>query len=153
MANTYCNILLHLVFAVKHRDACISRLWSNELYAYLSASLRSRGSYPISIGGIDDHVHIFFSYNPGVPLPDLVRDLKSFSSKFINDRHVMRCKFEWQKGYACFSYSQSQVEAVKRYIEHQYEHHKGCTMVDEMKNMLTKFGVDYDEKYIFVEPD
>lgn len=153
MANTYTKILLHVVFAVKHRDASISPLWATELYSYFAAALRNHGSYALEIGGIENHVHIFFDYNPKVPLPDMIRDMKSFSSKFINEHHILPCRFEWQRGYACFSYSASQIDAVKRYIQNQYEHHRGCSLADEVKNMLSKFGIDYDERYIFADAE
>jgi len=152
MANTYIKILLHLVFAIKNRDASISPLWRDRFYAYICGILRSSENYPIAIGGTDNHIHIFFAYSGKLPLPDLVRDIKSSSSKYVNDNRLMLCRFEWQKGYACFSHSPSQADAVSKYINRQYEHHLGHTFDEEIRQMMARFGIDYDERYILTEP-
>lgn len=152
MANTYIKIYLHLIFAVKHRNSLINPFWQNRLYDYISGIIKNKGSYPIKIGGTDDHIHLLISYSPETPLPDLVRDIKSMSSRFINEAHLSPFRFEWQKGYACFSYSQSQIEHVSKYIINQYEHHKKLSLRDEIINILTKYGIEYDERYIYTSP-
>ena len=152
MANTYIKIYLHLIFAVKHRNGLINPFWQTRLHDYIAGIIRNKNCYPIKIGGTDDHIHILLSYNPTTSLPDLVRDIKSFSSRWINDSLLSPFKFEWQKGYACVSYSQSHIEQVANYIAHQSEHHKGHSLRDEITDILTKFGIEFDEKYIFSEP-
>ncbi len=153
MANTYIKILLHIVFAVKNRNGLISPLWRERLYAYISSILRAKGDFPLAIGGTDDHIHIFFTYNARETVPNIVREIKSGTSKYINENRLTPLRFEWQKGYACFSYSQSQTDAVVKYINNQNQHHKGYTLTDEIKNVLTKFGIEYDERYIFQEAE
>ncbi len=151
MANTYIKIYLHIVFAVKNREALIPTGWQVRIHSYLKNSIREMGHVPISVGGVENHVHILISYSGKQPLPDLIRDLKINSTKFINKNGATRHHFFWQKGYACFSYSHSQIEAVNKYISNQHAHHKGRTLVDEMKHMLGGFGVEYDEQYLFYD--
>ncbi len=153
MANTYLNILLHLVFAVKNREAMISPLKQDLIYGYISGILKKRGNRVIKIGGTDDHVHIFFYYNGKDALCDVVKDIKTSTSKFINESRLCLSRFSWQRGYACLSYSSSQKDRVINYIAKQREHHKGVSLVDEIQSILRKSGVEYDEQYIFQEPE
>lgn len=153
MANTYIKIYFHLVFAVKHRSALINPLWQNRLYDYIGGIIKNKGCYPIKIGGTDDHIHILLSYTPVVTLPDLVRDIKSMSTRWINELGLSPFKFEWQKGYACFSYSHTHILQLSNYIANQDIHHKGCTLREEIIDMLTKFGVEYDDRYIYSMPE
>lgn len=152
MANTYVKIYLHLIFAVKHRNGLINPLWQSRLYDYIAGIIKNKDCYPIKIGGIDDHIHILLSYNPNTVLPDLVRDIKSFSSRWINDSRLCPYRFEWQKGYACVSYSHSHTMQVSNYIANQSEHHKGRSLKDEITDLLSKFGIEFDDRYIFSEP-
>lgn len=153
MANTYIRIYVHVVFAVKYRDACIARPWRDRLYAYMAAIIKNKGQYPIKIGGTHNHVHLLFSYNGKIPMSDLVRDIKTGTTHFIKENKFLPCRFAWQKGYACLSYSQSHVEAVARYIENQEQHHATRTVRDEIKTMLLRYKVDFDEEYILSEPE
>lgn len=152
MANTYIKIYLHLVFAVKNREALISPYQEGQIHAYMAQALNNMGHKALIVGGTDDHVHILVNYNPSQPLPTMVRDLKTATTKFINTHHLCTFKFEWQTGYACFSYSHSLVDKVYNYIKNQHVHHKGKTLQEEIKSMLEGFGVEYEEKYIFQEP-
>ena len=153
MANIYIKIYLHLVFAVKHHNSLINPFWQSRLYDYISGIIKNKGCHPIKIGGTDDHIHILLSYSPVMPLSDLVRDIKSMSSRFINETHLSPFRFEWQKGYACFSYSHSHIEQVSKYIAGQHEHHKGLSLRDEIIDILTKFGVEFDERYLYTSPE
>lgn len=152
MANTYLRIYLHLVFAVKNRNALILPHWKNRVYAYIAQALRDGDHYPIIIGGMPDHVHILLGYSGKEALPDMVRRVKVGCTKFINEQRITPFKFEWQKGYGCFSYSHSHLPQVIKYIENQEQHHSKQSVVAEMKRMLNAFDVVYDESYIFVEP-
>ena len=96
-----------------------------------------------------DHIHILIGYHPSQPLPDLMRDIKSISSKFINDRHWLPGEFQWQEGYGAFSYARSQLSDVINYINKQEDHHKKFTFKEEYMKFLKKFDVDYDERYLF----
>ena len=151
MANTYVKIYLHVVFAVKYRGACIHPEWRGRLYAYIGKILESKGQCLLNIGGVADHVHMLFSYNAKTPLPDLMRDVKSNTTKFIKENGLTRQNFAWQKGYACFSYSRSQIGDVANYIDHQPEHHGRISLNNELKVMLDRFEVAYNEEYLFDE--
>ncbi len=151
MANTYSNIMLHLIFAVKHRDGKISIQFRDRLFQYIGGILRNIGQTPIAIGGIDDHVHIFFSYNMKMLIPDIVREIKSNSSLFINKTIVLPQKFEWQRGYGVFSHSNKEKDAITKYVSAQCEHHKNMTLNQEMTLMLERSNISFNPKYLFEE--
>ena len=149
MANTYTKIYLHIVFAVKDREALLPPLLQKRIYSYMATVLRDKGHFPVTIGGTENHVHILIDYAMSQPIPDMVRELKTCVTKLINTNHLIPFQFAWQRGYACFSYSASQVAAVKNYIDHQAEHHDKMTLREEMAAIYQRFGVEYDEKYVF----
>ena len=152
MPNTYTANYIHLIFVVRHRRSLIHPSWEKELYKYISGIITNRGNKLFAIGGMPDHIHIFFDLNPVCSLSDIARDLKSSSSKWINKRHFNHSKFQWQNGFASFSYAKSQLPVVARYIERQKEHHLGKSFNVEYKQFLEKFELDYNEKYILKSP-
>lgn len=109
MANTYTQIFLHIVFAVKNRNSLIPAIYLPRVHSYISGTLRQMGHHVHRVGGIDSHVHILIGYNIVQPIPELMRQLKANSSRFINDSHIIPYKFSWQPGYGCFSHSRSQI--------------------------------------------
>ena len=96
-----------------------------------------------------DHIHVLIGYNPKEALSDLIKEVKRCSSIFINNKKWVKGKFEWQLGYGGFSYSKSQLDKVYKYIENQEKHHKRITFREEYIELLKKFNIEYDEKYIF----
>lgn len=149
MANTYTQIYIHIVFAVEGRQNFILKQHKDELFKYITGIIKERKNKLLSIGGMPDHVHIFIGMNPSIALSDLVRDIKSVSSGFINDRNWLRVKFRWQGGYGAFSHSRSQIDRVCKYIQNQEKHHTKKTFREEYIEMLKQFGIEYDEKYLF----
>ena len=149
MANTYTQITIHVVFAVKHRERIIQKRHRAELYKYISGIIANKNHKLLAINGVADHVHILFGLNPSVALSDIVRDIKNNSSKFINEKRWMPGHFEWQAGYGGFSYSRSQRSDVINYIENQEEHHRGNSFRSEYLNILNSFEIDFDEQYVF----
>jgi len=101
------------------------------------------------VNGIGDHIHLFVGLLPSMTISDLVRDIKSNSSKFINEKGFVKGKFVWQEGYGVFSYSHSHINSVYEYISRQEEHHKRKTFREEYIEFLNKFEVPFDEKYLF----
>ena len=97
------------------------------------------------------HIHCFLGLKPVVPIPELMKTVKAKSSKYINDHHLTRARFEWQKGYGVFSYSHSHIGRVYKYIANQEEHHKKQTFRVEYLKTLEEYGVSFDEKYVFEE--
>ncbi len=152
MANTYSQIHLQFVFAVKHRYSLISSVWKQELYLYISGIVENNGHKLLAINGMPDHIHIFIGMRPTQSVSDLLQDIKRNSSLWINKRGFVKGKFEWQEGYGAFSYSKSHVKNVIEYIHKQEEHHKKHTFKEEYLEFLKKFEIEYDEKYIFRDP-
>lgn len=152
MANTYTQNHQHFIFAPKYRQALISENWKNDLYAYISGIVQGNGHKTIIINGMPDHVHIVIGMRPTQSISDLLQDIKSMSAKWINDKRLCPGKFEWQSGFAAFSYSKSHLEKLIDYVKHQEQHHKKKTFSQEYKDFLTAFEVEFDEKYLFKEP-
>ncbi len=149
MSNTYTKIYLHIVFAVKNRESLLTPIAQQRVHLYLAKMLNNAGHLPIAIGGVDNHVHILLDYKPTQPIPDMVRELKVAAAKMINAERLTPYSFAWQRGYGCFSYAPSQIEAVSRYIANQKEHHKRVTLREEMIATYTRFGIEFDERYVF----
>lgn len=149
MANTYSQINIHCVFAVKGRENVITKVFRDDLHKYMSGILKNDNAYPLAVGGWLDHVHVFFELHPNSKISDLMRDLKASSSKWINDNKLVKGKFQWQEGYGAFSYSRSQRNDVIHYIMNQEEHHSTKTFKEEYFDMLKKFEIEFKEEYVF----
>ena len=152
MANTYTQIHLQFVFAVKHRNGLIDASFKEELYKYISGIIQYHNHKLLAINGMPDHIHIFIGMRPTQSISDLLQDIKGNSSKWINEKQFLKVKFEWQAGYGAFSYSKSMVSVVINYILNQESHHKKETFKEEYLKLLEDFEIDYDERYVFVEP-
>ena len=153
MANTYHQIHIQGIFAVKKRTGLIQREWKDELYKYITGIIQSHNHKLLAINGMPDHLHIFFGMRPTQSLSDLMQDVKGSSSKWINEKKFIKEKFEWQEEFGAFSYNKSQVSKVIEYVQNQEAHHRKTTFLDEYKMFLKKFEVDYDERYIFKTPE
>ncbi|MFT3910051.1 MAG: IS200/IS605 family transposase [Ferruginibacter sp.] len=151
MANTYHQIYLQTVFAVKYRNAIIDKLWSKELYAVIGNLINETSCKNIIVNGVEDHVHCMIGLKPVVSVSELMKTVKAKSSKYVNDHSLTEERFEWQEGYGVFSYSQSQIDKVYRYIQNQEAHHKKQSFKNEYLESLKKFKIEYDEKYLFQE--
>jgi REP element-mobilizing transposase RayT len=151
MANTYHQIYLQTVFAVKYRRAIINKTWKEKLFAVIGNLINETNCKTIIVNGVEDHVHCFIGLKPVVSVSELMKTVKAKSSKYINDHKLTSARFEWQEGYGVFSYSQSGVDAVYKYIQNQEAHHKKQTFRDGYLGFLKKFKVEYDEQYIFQE--
>lgn len=151
MANTYNQIYIHLVFAVKYRDAVIDKSWRQELFQYMIGLIENRKHKVYAIGGMSDHIHILVSLSPKQAISELVLEIKRASSLWIKEKQFVRCQFAWQEGFEAFSYGKSQVDHVVKYIQNQEVHHAKRTFKDEYISFLKLFGIEYDEKYVFHE--
>jgi REP element-mobilizing transposase RayT len=152
MPNTYTQIHIQLVFAVKFRRALIQDSYKQELYQYITGIVQSYGHKLLAINGVADHIHIFIGMRPTQSISDLMQDIKGNSSKWINEKKFLNVKFEWQGGYGAFSYSKSHVQNVINYVKNQEKHHAKQTFRDEYIEFLKKFDIEYDERYIFQDP-
>ena len=149
MANTYSQLYVQIVFAVKGRQNLISKKWKDEIYKYITGIITNQKQKLIAINGMPDHIHILVGIKPNIPLSDLVRDIKSSSSKFINEQKWINGKFEWQTGFGAFSYGHSQLTNVIKYIENQEEHHRTKTFKEEYMAFLKLFNIDFRNEYLF----
>jgi len=149
MPNTYSQIYIQIVFAVKGRQNLIPNQKREELQKFITGIVKKREQKLLSIYSMPDHIHLLIGLKPSISISDLVRDIKAGSSKFINDNHWLKGKFNWQEGFGAFSYSRSQIDNVIKYIVNQREHHKKKTFKEEYIEFLKRFAIEYDEKYLF----
>jgi REP element-mobilizing transposase RayT len=149
MANTYTQIHVHLVFAVQNRLSLIDESWADNLYKYITSIIQNNNHKVLAIGGMPDHLHLLIGLRPDESLSHLVQEIKRDSSLWINEKRYVNGKFSWQEGYGAFSYSKSQLLNVTNYILNQKEHHQKKTFIEEYVKVLSDFGLNFDEKYIF----
>ena len=149
MANTYHQMYIQTVFAVKYRNAVLEKSWRGELFAVIGNLLNETGCKNIIVNGIEDHVHCFFGLKPSKSVSDVMQVAKAKSSKWLNESGYLGHRFEWQQGFGAFSYSRSHLDAVFKYIQNQEVHHKKQTFRKEYIEMLVKFDIEFNEAYIF----
>ena len=149
MPNTYSQIYIQIVFAVKSRDCFIKESFREELQKYMTGIITNKMQKLYAIYCMPDHTHIFTSIKPDVSISDLTRDIKSNSSSFLKEKKFVPATFSWQEGFGAFSYSKSQVPDVVNYVLNQPEHHRKKTFKEEYLGFLNKFGIAYDEIYLF----
>jgi putative transposase len=149
MPNTYSQIYIQIVFAVKGRQNLISKTNREELHKFITGIIQNREQKLLAIFAMPDHIHILVGLKPNITISDLVRDIKAGSSKFINESKWINSKFNWQEGYGAFSYSKSHVDNVIKYILNQEDHHKIKTFKEEYMNFLIKFEIDFKSEYLF----
>ncbi len=130
MANTYTQIYIHVVFSVKRRQNLIRKEFKEELHKYIAGIIRNKDQKLIAINSVSDHIHVFMGLKPNVCLSDLVREIKTNSSRFVNEKRWVKGRFNWQEGFGAFSYGHSQMNVVVKYIQNQERHHSKKTFQD-----------------------
>ena len=153
MGNTYTQLHIQFVFAVKYRTASIEKEWKDELHKYITGIIQENGHKMLQVNSMPDHIHIFIGMRPTQSIASLVQNIKAESSKWVKDKKFCTTPFAWQEGYGAFSYSKSHVPDVIRYIQIQEFHHQKETFLVEYEKMLKAFEIEYDEQYIFKEPE
>ncbi len=151
MADTYTQLHIQFVFAVKYRKAQINPEWKHRLYSYMTGIFQNHDHKMLQINGMPDHIHILIGLRPHQSISSLMQEVKSESTKWINREQLCSQPFAWQDGYGAFSYGKSQVHNVIRYIQNQEVHHKKESFLDEYRKFLDAFEIDWEEKYIFTE--
>ncbi|MGW8123664.1 IS200/IS605 family transposase [Roseivirga echinicomitans] len=149
MPNTYTQIYIQIVFAVKGRENLIQPINKESLHKFMTGIVKNRGQKLLAVHCMPDHTHLFIGLEPDISISDLVRDVKAGSSKFVNENNWIQGKFNWQVGYGAFSYSRSQIDSVVKYINNQVDHHKKRSFKEEYIDFLNKFNIEYEEKYLF----
>ncbi|MFN3557559.1 MAG: transposase [Bacteroidales bacterium] len=134
---------------LSHRQALIQPSWEEELYKYITGIVQRKEQKMIAIHGVQNHIHFLIGMKPGCCLSDLVREIKKSSNAFIREKKFTRHDFQWQEGFAAFSYSHSQIPGVVKYIENQKQHHEKQSFREEYLALLKAFEVEYRDEYLF----
>ena len=148
MPSTHTSLHYHVVFSTKERVAFINSDWRDELHRYMGGTVAGMGGVALNVGGVDDHVHLLLGLKPTHAISDVVRELKSGSSKWVHER-LARKLFGWQDGYGAFTVSRSNLDAVSRYITDQEKHHEKRSFQDEYLELLQRHEVEFDERYLW----
>ena len=149
LANTYTQLHIQFVFAVQNRISLIQTSWEEELFKYTTGIVKNHKHKMIAINGMPDHLHLFVGLHPTQSISSLMQIVKGESSEWINKKEFVKGKFQWQEGYGAFSYGHSQVNQVYSYVMNQKEHHNKRSFLEEYTELLQKFDVPFDPKYIF----
>jgi putative transposase len=149
MPQTLAFVLVHVIFSTKGRRAVLNESLRPELFAYLATVIRNDGSECYRVGGVTDHVHLAIRLSRTSNVSDLVKEIKSASSKWLKTKSPRLAKFEWQKGYGAFSVSPKDLNALIAYIDAQEVHHEKQSFQDEFRVFLRQYGVEFDERYLW----
>ena len=148
MANTYTNLLYHIIFSTKERRPLISKALQDDLYSYMGGIIRAEGGVLLEIGGVSDHIHLVAKLKPDTAVATILRVAKAKSSKWANERGPAG-SFRWQTGYGAFTVSESQLPDVRADVQHQEAHHRTMSFQDELLKLLERHGIQYDERYLW----
>lgn len=149
MPNTYSQIYLQFVFAVKGRQSLISKDHKEELHKYITGLVQKRNAKMLAVNCMPDHAHLFVGFKPSILISDFIKEIKVESNEFINKKRWIKGRFNWQEGYGVFSYSHSHIDRVVKYVLNQEAHHQRKTFKQEYHELLEKFAIEYDERYLF----
>lgn len=148
MPSTHLSLHYHLVFSTKDRDPAIVPAWRERLHSFLGGIVGQLDGVPESVGGVADHVHLLVGLGATHRLADVMREMKSVSSRWVHEEIGVR-SFAWQEGYGAFTVGAPQCVSVREYIARQEEHHRTRTFQDEYLEFLQRGGVEYDDRYIW----
>jgi putative transposase len=148
MSGTYSQILLHAVFSTKERKTWLKPEIITDLYLYMGGIMRDMKGTLLAIGGVEDHVHLYFRWRTDEAISNLMREVKAGSSEWIHKHFSKLRAFAWQEGYSVFSVSKSCEKAVKKYIANQVEHHRRFDFRTELIELLEKHEISFEEKYL-----
>ena len=149
MPSTHHGLLIHVIFGTKGRYPLLAESWRDDLYSYIGGTVKAHDASLLCAGGIENHIHLLMKISPKFAIADTIQLLKQNSSRWINEKRLVDCKFQWQRGYGVFSVSQSREGGVKSYLRRQKQHHSTQSFEDEYLNTLRKHKIDYDERYVF----
>jgi REP element-mobilizing transposase RayT len=153
MPNTFSQIYLQFVFAVQHRQSVIPKEHKEELHKYITGLVQNRKAKMLAVNCMPDHIHIFVGFKPTILISDFVKEIKVESNEFINNKKWVKGKFSWQEGYGVFSYSHSQIDAVIKYVMNQEARHQKKSFKEEYLEILRKFDIAYEDRFLFDFPE
>ncbi len=149
MSQSLANILVHTVFSSKNRAPVLSESMRGELQAYIGGIIKNLHGNLLKAGSVEEHIHLLIAH-PRICSPaDLVKEIKTGSSKWIKAQHTDFRDFHWQGGYGMFSISPTHIPAIEYYIGNQVEHHRQVSFQDEFRQLLKKYNLQWDERYIW----
>ena len=148
MPSTHTSLHYHIVFSTKNRDRMIATEWKDDLFRYLGGVVKGLDGVPLQIGGTADHVHLLLGLRATHCIADVVRDIKSASSKWAGEQG-RRNRFAWQEGYGAFTVSRSNIDEVRHYVATQEEHHAEVSYETEYRTLLDRHEVEYDERFLW----
>ena len=149
MANTFANLLYHVIYSTKNRQPMIDASFRDELEKYITGIIHNEGCRLLEIGGMPDHLHVVARLRPDRSVSEMVRLIKANSSKWVNETRGRKDRFEWQLGFGAFTVSQSQLDATRDYVRRQEEHHRSRSFRDEYLEFLNRHNIAYDERYVW----
>jgi putative transposase len=149
MPQSLSNILIHLIWSTKDRHPWLTPGIREKTHAFLAGAVRQMDCEAYRVGGVADHVHLAARLSRTLSVADLVKEVKTASSKWLKEQDAAFAGFYWQQGYGAFSVGMSQKETLLHYIDTQEEHHRTRTFQDEYRDFLQKYGIDYDERYVW----
>lgn len=149
MPDTFTQLYVHVIFAVKNRNALIHSSYKDELYKYIAGIVTHKNQKLLAINGMTDHIHLLIGLKADCALSDLIREIKKSSTHFIREKQFCRFLFSWQAGFGAFTCSKSQISTVASYIENQEAHHSIKSFRAEYISFLTKYEIDYKEEFLF----
>jgi len=149
MPNTFSQIYIQIIFAVKGRNSLIHSSWEEQLYKYITGIVQNKDQKMLAINGMPDHIHFLIGMKPSCCLSDLIREVKKSSNEFVKEKKLSKYKFTWQEGFGAFSYSHSSLDNVIGYIMNQKDHHKKKTFKEEYIDFLNKFHIEHKPEYLF----
>ena len=150
MSQSLSSVYIHLVFSTKERRPSLKdRSMRENLHAYLGGTSKSLDCPPVLVGGVEDHVHLLARFGRSITQAEWVKELKRVSNLWLKERGSDYGDFQWQGGYAAFSVSQSNLDRVRNYIARQEEHHRKVGFQDELRSLLTKHNIEWDERYLW----
>jgi putative transposase len=150
MPQSLASVFIHLVFSTKERRPFFRDKVAREaLHAYIGGISKRLDCPPLIIGGFEDHVHALARFGRTITIADWVKELKRVSNLWLREQSREYARFEWQGGYAAFSVSPSNLESVKEYIARQEEHHRKMSFQDELRALLRKHKVEWDEHHLW----
>ena len=149
MASTLSNLVYHIIFSTKNREAIIVSENREELHRYMGGIIKKQGGVLLQIGGMPDHIHMVIKLKPVHMLSGIMQKVKGGSSKWVNEQHRFVGRFAWQDGYAAFSVSESQISTVIKYVKEQEKHHRFRSFKDEFILILEHHQIDYDERSLW----
>lgn len=149
MPQSLAKVYLHVVFSTKNREPVLAEAWREDLFCVLGGAANNLGCQSLIVGGVADHVHMLFQLGRTLSIADAIGKIKSTSSLWVGQTHPELNGFHWQAGYAAFSVSQSNIEAVRAYLLNQAEHHRKQSYQDELREWLRRYEIEWDERYVW----